>query len=103
MSELPRGTVTLFFADVEGSTRLAPEHGGDWGDLIGQVRKLLREAVSAAGGHEVDSRGDELFAAFAEPEAAAEAARAAQRAHAEHPWPGAAVRVRIGLHTGAPP
>ena len=102
MSELPRGTVTLFFADVEGSARLAAEHGGDWGKLIGVVRRLLRKAVAAAGGHEVDSRGDELFAAFAEAEAAAEAALEAQRAHAAHAWPGAAVRVRIGLHTGAP-
>jgi len=102
MSELPRGTVTLFFADVEGSTRLATEHGSDWGKLIAVVRRLLRDAVAAAGGHVVDARGDELFAAFAEAEAAAEAALAAQRAHVDHSWPGSAVRVRIGLHTGAP-
>ncbi len=102
MSELPRGTVTLFFADVEGSTRLAADHGGDWGNVLAEVRRLLREAVAAAGGHEVDSRGDEHFAAFEDAQAAAEAALAAQRAHAEYDWPGAPVRVRIGLHTGAP-
>ena len=101
MSELPRGTVTLFFADVEGSTRLAADHGGDWGNVLAEVRRLLREAVAAAGGHEVDSRGDEHFAAFEDAQAAAEAALAAQRAHAEYDWPGAPVRVRIGLHTGA--
>ncbi len=102
MSELPRGTVTLFFADVEGSTRLAAEHGGDWGKVLGEVRRMLRDAVASTGGHEVDSRGDEHFAAFAEPDAAVDAALATQRAHAEYDWPGAAVRVRIGLHTGAP-
>ena len=102
MSELPRGTVTLFFADVEGSTRLAADHGSAWGEVLGEVRRLLREAVVAAGGHEVDSRGDELFAAFAEADAAAAAALAAQHAHETQAWPGPAVRVRIGLHTGAP-
>jgi DNA-binding NarL/FixJ family response regulator/class 3 adenylate cyclase len=102
MSELPRGTVTLFFADVEGSTRLAGEHGGAWGEMLGEVRRLLREAVGAAGGHEVDSRGDEHFAAFGEAQVAAEAALAVQRACEEHGWPGRPVRVRIGLHTGTP-
>jgi DNA-binding NarL/FixJ family response regulator/class 3 adenylate cyclase len=102
VSELPRGTVTLFFADVEGSTRHAADHGGDWADVLGEVRRLLREAVTACGGHEVDTRGDELFAAFASAEAAAEAAVAAQRLHAEQSWPHEPVRVRIGLHTGSP-
>ncbi len=102
MSELPQGTVTLFFADVEGSTRHARDYDGAWGDVLADVRRLLREAVVASGGHEVDTRGDELFAAFASAPAAADAALAAQRAHAEHAWAGEPVRVRIGLHTGSP-
>ena len=99
MSALPTGTVTFLFADVEGSTRLARELGDDWQPVLADVRRLLREAVAAADGHEVDSRGDELFAAFARAETAATAAVDAQRRIAGHNWP-APVRVRIGLHTG---
>jgi DNA-binding NarL/FixJ family response regulator/class 3 adenylate cyclase len=96
---LPEGTVTFLFADVEGSTRLAHDLGGDWRPVLADIRRLLREAVAAGEGHEVDSRGDELFAAFAEVESAAAAAVDAQRRISGHNWP-APVRVRIGLHTG---
>ncbi|MBA3787441.1 MAG: response regulator [Actinobacteria bacterium] len=102
MSELPTGSVTLLFADIEGSTRLAHDLGNAWAAALADVRRLLRKAVTDAGGHEVDSRGDELFAAFAEAEPAVSAAVAAQRALAAHPWPVSPARVRIGLHTGAP-
>ncbi|MEJ7567553.1 MAG: response regulator [Gaiellaceae bacterium] len=102
MSELPTGSVTLLFADVEGSTRLAHDLGNAWAAALADVRRLLRKAVTDAGGHEVDSRGDELFAAFAEAEPAVSAAVAAQRALAAHPWPVSPARVRIGLHTGTP-
>ncbi|MGH3072872.1 MAG: response regulator [Gaiellaceae bacterium] len=100
MSALPTGTVTFLFADVEGSTRLAHELGGDWRPVLADIRRLLREAVSAAAGHEVDSRGDELFAAFASAAEAADAAVDAQRRLGGHNWP-TPVRVRIGLHTGS--
>ena len=100
MSALPTGTVTFFFADIESSTRLARELGDEWQPVLADVRRLLREAVAGAAGHEVDSRGDELFAAFADVEAAAAAAVDAQRRLAGHNWP-APVRVRIGLHTGS--
>jgi DNA-binding NarL/FixJ family response regulator/class 3 adenylate cyclase len=99
VSTLPTGTVTFLFADVEGSTRLARELGDEWQPVLSDLRRLLREAVAGASGHEVDSRGDELFAAFAEVEEASVAAIDAQRRIAGHNWP-APVRVRIGLHTG---
>ena len=98
MSELPTGTVTFLFADVEGSTRLARDLGPDWAAVLSDIRRLLRESVSGAGGHEVDSRGDELFAAFAASDEAATAAVDAQRRLGGHTWP-LPVRVRIGLHT----
>ncbi len=102
MSELPRGTITLLFADVEGSTRHAHDLGPAWAGALTDVRRLLREALRPAG-HEVDSRGDEVFAVFDEAGEAAAAALAAQRALGGHPWPGGTtVRVRIGLHTGTP-
>jgi DNA-binding NarL/FixJ family response regulator/class 3 adenylate cyclase len=99
VSALPTGTVTFLFGDVEGSTRLAHELGAGWQPVLADIRRLLREAVAGAEGHEVDSRGDELFAAFADAAAAAAAAVDAQRRIAGHNWP-SPVRVRIGLHTG---
>ena len=102
MSSLPRGTVTLFFADVEASTRLASGYGPGWAGVLADVRRLLRAAVADSGGHEVDARGDEIFAAFETALAAAAAARAAQGAFAAQAWPGDDVCVRIGLHTGSP-
>jgi len=99
VSSLPTGTLTFFFADVEGSTRLARELGDDWQPVLADIRRLLREAVAGAAGHEVDSRGDELFAVFASCESAAAAATDAQRRLGGHNWP-APVRTRIGLHTG---
>jgi DNA-binding NarL/FixJ family response regulator/class 3 adenylate cyclase len=103
MPDLPHGTVTLFFTDVEGSTRLLQRLGDSYAQVLGDHRKLFREAVEAEGGYVVDHRGDEFFVVFENAERAANAAAAAQRAFAEHDWPeGAAVRVRMGMHTGEP-
>ena len=103
MSDLPGGTVTLLFTDVEGSTRLVHELGDAYAGVLADHRRLVREAVAAAGGHEVDSRGDEFFLAFPDARAAAAAAVALQHSLAAHAWPaGTEVRVRVGLHTGRP-
>ena len=64
VAELPSGTVTLLFADVEGSTRLVQQLGDGYGAVLDEHRRLLRRAVAEAGGVEVDCRADELFAAF---------------------------------------
>jgi DNA-binding NarL/FixJ family response regulator/class 3 adenylate cyclase len=101
--DLPHGTVTLLFTDVEGSTRLVHEYGDDFEVILDGHRRLFRDAVAAVGGHEVDCRGDEFFIAFAEANAAAEASVTAQRAFAAHEWPdGVDLRVRMGMHTGQP-
>jgi DNA-binding NarL/FixJ family response regulator/class 3 adenylate cyclase len=103
MSDLPGGTVTLLFTDVEGSTRLVHELGDAYAGVLADHRRLVREAVAAAGGHEVDSRGDEFFLAFPDARTAAAAAVALQHSLAAHAWPaGTEVRVRVGLHTGRP-
>jgi class 3 adenylate cyclase len=103
VAELPSGTVTLLFTDVEGSTRLVQEHGAGYGALLNEVRRLLRRAVMEAEGQEVDCRADEYFGAFQRATDAVAAAAAAQRALEAQTWPeGAAVRVRMGLHTGEP-
>jgi DNA-binding NarL/FixJ family response regulator/class 3 adenylate cyclase len=103
MSDLPYGTVTLLFTDVEGSTKLVHELGDAYAGVLADHRRLVREALAAAGGHEVDSRGDEFFLAFKDARAAADAAVALQQSLAAHDWPtGVQVRVRVGLHTGQP-
>jgi DNA-binding NarL/FixJ family response regulator/class 3 adenylate cyclase len=100
---LPTGTVTFFFADVEGSTAMQQNPDARYPAALGLLRRLLRDAVLAHGGAEADAVGDEYVAAFADPAAAAEAALAAQRALRDAAWPGdSAVRVRIGLHVGSP-
>ncbi|MGA3029691.1 MAG: adenylate/guanylate cyclase domain-containing protein [Candidatus Limnocylindrales bacterium] len=99
--DLPTGTVTFLFTDIEGSTRLLQALGAAYPDLLSQHHHLLRGAVEEAGGVPVGTEGDSLFAAFDSPVAAVSAAVAAQRAMAGASWPGGtAVRVRMGLHTG---
>jgi DNA-binding NarL/FixJ family response regulator/class 3 adenylate cyclase len=103
MNELPQGTVTLLFTDVEGSTQLVHQLGDAYAGVLGDHRRLVREAVAEWGGHEVDSRGDEFFLAFATAAAAVDAALSLQQALTSHDWPpGTQVRVRMGLHTGRP-
>jgi predicted ATPase/class 3 adenylate cyclase len=103
MSTLPSGTVTLLFTDIEGSTHLLQRFGDRYGDLRAEHERLLRAAFRDFGGREVDSQGDSFFVTFASATDAVQAAVVAQRALSKHPWPGgAAVRVRMGLHTGEP-
>jgi DNA-binding NarL/FixJ family response regulator/class 3 adenylate cyclase len=91
---------TFFFSDVEDSSGLADRLGVGYAGVLEEVRGLQRHAIARAGGEEVDSRGDELFAAFPDPGAAGEAALAIQRSLAGRAWPGERVRVRIGIHCG---
>jgi class 3 adenylate cyclase len=95
---LPRGTVTFLFSDIEGSTELSRRHGAAYGDLRAEHRRLLREALEAHRGHEVDAEGDAFFVVFERATDAVAAAVAAQRALVAAD----AVRVRIGLHTTEP-
>jgi class 3 adenylate cyclase len=101
---LPSGTVTFLFSDVEGSTELLKRLGGSaFGSVLEQHRRIVRETFSARDGREIDTQGDAFFYAFARARDAVGAAVEAQRALADHAWPeDAAVRVRMGLHTGEP-
>ena len=98
---LPAGTVTLFFADIEGSTGLLTVLGEGYAEMRARVRELVR--ASATRGSEVDWAGDGVFLAFARARDAVAAAAELQRALAAEPWPSALpVRMRIGIHTGEP-
>jgi len=96
--ELPQGTVTLLFTDIEGSTRLLHALGpARYADALAEHRRIVREAAAAHGGVEVDTQGDAFFIAFPTPGGAAETARAAREG-----LEAGAIRVRMGLHTGTP-
>jgi DNA-binding SARP family transcriptional activator/class 3 adenylate cyclase len=95
------GPHALLFTDIEGSTRLAQKLGDRFAAILDAHHRLVREALGAHGGHEVDSAGDGFFFAFTRARDAVLAAVALQRALTAHNWPeGGAVKVRIGIHTG---
>ena len=97
-SNLPSGTVTFLFTDVEGSTELLRELGTtEYERALAEHRRILREAVNSHGGVEVDTQGDALFAAFPTAPGALEAASEALQGLAPGP-----IRVRMGIHTGTP-
>ncbi|TET36112.1 MAG: adenylate/guanylate cyclase domain-containing protein, partial [Anaerolineales bacterium] len=103
MSELPQGTVTFLFTDIEGSTRLLAHLGDAYADLLAEQRTILREVFTRHEGQEVDTQGDSFFVSFARASQAVSAAAEIQRTLQAHEWPdGVEVRVRMGLHTGEP-
>ncbi len=101
---LPRGTVTFLFTDIENSTRLMQEMGDRYPAAQAAHHEILREAFQSNEGHELRTEGDSFFCVFASAVDACLAAAAAQRSLAGHDWEkGEALRVRIGLHTGEAP
>src|SRR5919198_2488262 len=101
MAELPTGTVTFLFSDIEGSTRLLARLRGRYGEVLAEHQRLLRAAFGDHDGREVHTEGDAFFVAFARASDAVAAAVSAQRSLASRRWPeGVDVRVRMGLHTG---
>lgn len=95
-------TMTFLFTDMEGSTALLQRAGHAYESLLEDHRRLLRAAFSAHDGREIDTQGDSFFVVFADPKEAVAAAAGGQRALAEHEWLAPfAVRVRMGLHSGA--
>jgi class 3 adenylate cyclase len=101
MAELPSGTVTFLFTDIEGSTRLLRRLRGRYAEVLGEHHRLLRAVFAEHGGREVHTEGDAFFVAFARASDAVAAAVEAQRALGSQRWPeGADVRVRMGVHSG---
>src|SRR5207248_2223918 len=98
MRELPSGTVTFLFTDVEGSTKLLHELGAEtYAEKLAEHRRVVREACTARGGVEVDTQGDAFFIAFPTAPGAVRAARAITDELVSGP-----IALRIGLHTGTP-
>lgn len=96
--ELPSGTVTLLFTDVEGSTRLLHSLGdARYAEALAEHRRLLRASFDRHGGVEVDTQGDAFFVAFGSAAGALAAASDARSSLEATP-----IRIRVGIHTGAP-
>ncbi len=104
MPELPTGTVTFVFSDLEGSTRLLKQLGDvAYAGMLGRHRQIVREVFAAHGGSEIDTQGDAFFYGFSRARAAVAAAVEVQRRHEQEEWPNnEKVRARMGLHTGEP-
>jgi class 3 adenylate cyclase len=103
MPELPAGTVTFAFTDIEDSTELLKRLGDEYAEVLSVHRRLIRGAFGTHDGIEIDTQGDAFFFAFPRARDAVAAAVEGQRAHAAADWPGGeTVRVRMGLHTGEP-
>jgi class 3 adenylate cyclase len=101
---LPSGFVTMLMTDVEASTRLVQDLGGDgFGTLIDELWAVLRDSVTRASGTEVEARADEFFAVFESPRCAVDAAVAVQHTLRDRSFvDGSTVRVRVGIHSGYP-
>jgi predicted ATPase/class 3 adenylate cyclase len=101
MAELPVGTVTFLFTDLEGSTRLWEEHPAEMRDALARHDAILRDAIEAHHGQLVKTTGDGAHAAFSTASDAIDAAVAAQLALHGEEWDATPLRVRMGIHTGA--
>jgi predicted ATPase/class 3 adenylate cyclase len=101
MAELPSGTVTFLFTDLEGSTRLWEAHPHEMQEALGRHDRILCDAVESHGGRVVKTTGDGLHAVFVAARDAVEAALAAQRSLVAEDWMSTGpLRVRMGVHTG---
>jgi len=96
--DLPTGTVTFFFSDVEGSTQLLQRLGAEeYARALGEHRRVVRDAIIAEGGVEIGTEGDSFFVAYPTAVGALATARAVTEAFGD-----GRLRLRIGLHTGTP-
>jgi predicted ATPase/class 3 adenylate cyclase len=101
LPDLPTGTVTFLFTDIEGSTQLLQELGESYPGVQHMHSKIVRRALAEANGVEVRTEGDSFLVAFRRPTEAVRAATAAQRRLSAASWPhGRPLRVRMGIHTG---
>jgi YVTN family beta-propeller protein len=103
VGELPVGTVTFLFTDVEGSTQLLKQLRDRYGEALEDHQRILREVFAEHGGHEIDTQGDSFFVAFRRAKDAVAAAIACQHRLRAHAWPDdRELKVRMGIHTGEP-
>src|SRR5438874_440724 len=101
MADLPSGTVTFLFTDIEGSTRLWEHDPQTMEVALARHHAILRSSIEAHHGHIFNIAGDAFCASFATASDALGAALAAQRALHRTDWGETPIRVRMGLHSGS--
>src|SRR4029079_19279682 len=101
MNNLPSGTVTFLFTDIEGSTRLAQEHPNEMPELLARHNAILNQSMEMYHGSVFRIVGDSFSAAFDTARDALSAALEAQRRLQNESWSPATIKVRIGIHTGS--
>ncbi len=101
MPQLPSGTVTFLFTDLEGSTRLWQEHPDAMQPALARHDEIVRDAIESHDGYVVKTTGDGFHAAFAAAHDAVNAAVSAQLALGREPWGDTGpLVVRMGIHSG---
>ena len=101
MSNLPSGTVTFLFTDIEGSTKLAQQYPDAMPILLARHHEILKQTIQAQNGYVFQNEGDSLAVAFHSAMDAVNAALSAQRLLQHEAWAPAPIKVRMGIHTGA--
>ncbi len=102
-ADLPTGTVTFLYTDVEGSTRLLEFLRDQYGSMLSRHHEILRSGFARSQGVELSNEGDSFFVVFPRAVDAVHCTVEIQRALAAEQWPARCrVRVRMGLHTGEP-
>ena len=86
MAELPRGTVTFLFTDIEGSTALWERDRAAMREAVDRQLAILHSLIAAHHGVLYKTIGDGTQAAFASAEDALRAAVASQRALLAEAW-----------------
>ena len=101
MTNLPTGTVTFLFTDIEGSTQLAQQYSDEMPSLLARHREILHQAIETHHGSIFQVVGDSFSVAFHTASDALNAALQAQQLLYNEPWPTVPIKVRMGIHTGA--
>src|SRR5512133_3406310 len=100
MSNLPSGTVTFLFTDIEGSTKIAQEHPEAMPLLLARHHEILNQSIRASNGYVFQIVGDAFCAAFHSARDALQAALEAQQLLHNEAWSPVPLRVRMGIHIG---
>ncbi len=97
---LPAGTVTFLFTDIEGSTKLSQQYPEAMPALLARHHEILNRAITANNGFTFQIVGDSFSAVFHSASDALHAALEIQRALYKEVWSPAPIKVRMGIHTG---